>query len=93
MLSDTNQTMEKICSHPKDLSMITENNRDDHVDDTALEYEENLSDLAAATQSYSSTEVVPKSSVKWSNPGHFPKAQGKLIFSFPCALFLHIFDT
>ena len=33
------------------------------------------------------------SSVKWSDPGHFPKAQGKFIFSFPCTLFLHIFDT
>ena len=33
------------------------------------------------------------SSVKWSNPGHFLKAQGKFIFSFPCTLFLHIFDT
>ena len=33
------------------------------------------------------------SSVKWSDPGHFLKAQGKFIFSFPCALFLHIFDT
>ena len=29
------------------------------------------------------------SSVKWSDSGHFPKPQGKLIFSFPCTLFLH----
>ena len=33
------------------------------------------------------------SSVKWINPGHFPKAQGKFIFLFPYTLFLHIFDT
>ena len=33
------------------------------------------------------------SSVKWSDPGHFLKAQGKFIFSFPYTLFLHIFDT
>ena len=33
------------------------------------------------------------SSVKWSNPGHSLKSQGKFIFSFPCTLFLHIFDT
>ena len=26
---------------------------------------------------------VGQSSVKWSDPGHFPKVQGKLIFSFP----------
>ena len=35
----------------------------------------------------------PTSSVKWSDPGHFLKAQGKFIFSFLCTLFLHIFDT
>ena len=40
--------------------MITENNCDAHVDETALEYEETLSDLAVATRSYSSTEVVPE---------------------------------
>ena len=34
-----------------------------------------------------------KSSVKWSDPRHFLKAQGKFSFSFPCILFLHIFDT
>ena len=33
------------------------------------------------------------SSVKWSDPVHFLKAQGKFIFSCPCTLFLHIFDT
>ena len=33
------------------------------------------------------------SSVKWSDPGHFLKAQGKVIFSFLCTLFLHIFDA
>ena len=33
------------------------------------------------------------SSVKWSNPGHILKAQGKFAFSFACTLFLHIFDT
>ena len=32
------------------------------------------------------------SSVKWSDPGHFLKAQGKFIFSFPCTLF-YIFLT
>ena len=59
-LSDTNETMDNICSHPKDLSMITENDRDDDDDDKAAsEYEEILSDLAPATQSYSSTRVVP----------------------------------
>ena len=52
--------MDNICSHPKDLSMITENDRDDDDDDKAAsEYEEILSDLAPATQSYSSTRVVP----------------------------------
>ena len=40
--------------------MITENNCDAHVDETVLEYEETLSDLAVATRSYSSTEVVPE---------------------------------
>ena len=30
------------------------------------------------------------SSVKWSDPVHFLKAQGKFIFSFPCTFFLHI---
>ena len=34
-----------------------------------------------------------QSSVKWSDPGQFLKAQGKFIFSFPCTLFLHIFDN
>ena len=33
------------------------------------------------------------SSVKWSNPGHFPKAQGKFIFSLLCTLFFYIFLT
>ena len=33
------------------------------------------------------------SCVKWSDPGHFLKTQGKFIFSFLCILFLHIFDT
>ena len=36
---------------------------------------------------------IQLSSVKWSDPGYFLKAQGKFIFSFPCTLFLHIFDT
>ena len=31
------------------------------------------------------------SSVKWSDPGHFLKAQGKFIFSFPCTLFFTYF--
>ena len=48
MLSDTNQTMGNICSHPKDLYMITENDRDDDGVETASEYEETLSDLAPA---------------------------------------------
>ena len=60
MLSDTNQTMDNICSHPKDLSMITENDRDDDDGETAREYDETLLDLAPATQSYSSTEVLPE---------------------------------
>ena len=63
VLSDTNQTMDNICSHPKNLSMITENDRDDDDDETALEYEETLSDLPPATQSYSSIEVVSKTEV------------------------------
>ena len=29
---------------------------------------------------------------KWSDPGHFLKSQGKFFLSFPCSLFLHIFD-
>ena len=33
------------------------------------------------------------SSVKWSDPVHFLKSQGKFSLSFPCTLFLHIFDT
>ena len=32
------------------------------------------------------------SSVKWSDPGHFLKSQGNFFLSFPCTLFLHIFD-
>ena len=32
------------------------------------------------------------SSVKWSDPVHFLKSQGKFFLSFPCTLFLHIFD-
>ena len=40
--------------------MITENDRDDDDGETASEYEETLSDLAPATQSYSSTEVLPE---------------------------------
>ena len=36
--------------------------------------------------------VSYSSSVKWSAPGQPPKAQGKLIFSFPCTLF-YIFST
>ena len=31
--------------------------------------------------------LFPRSSVKWSDPGHFPKAQGKFIFSFSYTLF------
>ena len=31
------------------------------------------------------------SSVKWSDPGHFLKSEGKFFLSFPCTLFLHIF--
>ena len=31
--------------------------------------------------------------VKWSDPGHFLKAQGKFSFSFLCILFLQISDT
>ena len=33
-----------------------------------------------------------RSSVKWSDPGHFLESQGKFFLSFPCTLFLHIFD-
>ena len=43
--------------------MITENDDDDDGDVTASEYEESLSDLAPATQSYSSTEVIPETEV------------------------------
>ena len=63
VLSDTNQTMNNICSHPKNLSMIRENDRDNDDDETASEYDETLSDLAPATESYSSTEVVPEAEV------------------------------
>ena len=48
VLSDTNQTKDNNCSHPKDLSMITENDRTA----SASEYEETLSDLTTATKSY-----------------------------------------
>ena len=34
-----------------------------------------------------------QSNVKWSDPGHFLESQGKFFSSFPCTLFLHIFDT
>ena len=34
---------------------------------------------------------APISSVKWSVPGHFLKAQGKFIFPFPCTLFFTYF--
>ena len=34
-----------------------------------------------------------QSSVKWSNPGHFLKSQGKFFLSFQWTLFLHIFQT
>ena len=37
-------------------------------------------------------KVCHISSVKWSDPGHFLRAQGKLIFLFPCTLF-YIFLT
>ena len=37
--------------------------------------------------------VYVNSSGKWSNPVHFLKSQGKFFLSFPCTLFLHIFDT
>ena len=57
MLSDTNQTMDKI------LSVITENDCDDDDDEAASEYEETLSDLALAAQSYSSSEVVLETKV------------------------------
>ena len=60
VLSDTNQTMDNICLHPKDLSMITENDCNNDDDETASEYEETLSNLALETQSYSSTEVLPE---------------------------------
>ena len=63
VLFDTSQTMHSICSHPKDLSMITENDRDDDDDGTVSKYEETLEDLAPATQIYSSTQVVPESEV------------------------------
>ena len=45
------------------LSVITENDRDDDDDEAASEYEETLSDLALAAQSYSSSEVVPETKV------------------------------
>ena len=45
VLSDTNQTKDNNCSHPKDLSMITENDRTT----SASEYKETLSDLTPAT--------------------------------------------
>ena len=35
----------------------------------------------------------PESSVKWSDPGHFLGSQGNFFLSFPCTLFLHVFDT
>ena len=57
VLSDTNQTMDNI------LSVITENDCDDDDDEAASEYEETLSDLALAAQSYSSSEVVPETKV------------------------------
>ena len=40
--------------------MIIENDRNDDDDKTVSDYEEKLSDLAAAMQSYSSTDVVPE---------------------------------
>ena len=43
--------------------MIRENDRDNDDDETASEYDETLSDLAPATESYSSTEVVPEAEV------------------------------
>ena len=36
--------------------------------------------------------IIYISSVKWSNPGHFLKSQGKIFLSFPCILFFNIFD-
>ena len=47
--------------------------------------------LLRETFSNSISPIV--SSVKWSDPGHFPKAQGKFILSFPCTLFFYIFLT
>ena len=32
------------------------------------------------------------SSVKWSDPGHILESQGKFFLSFPCTIFLHVFD-
>ena len=48
VLSYTNQTKDNNCSHPMDLSMITENDRTA----SAPEYDETLSDLTPATKSY-----------------------------------------
>ena len=48
LLSDTNQTMVNICSHPKDSHMFTENHPDVDDVETASEHEETLSDLAPA---------------------------------------------
>ena len=36
--------------------------------------------------------ILLGSSVKWNDPGHFLESQGKFFLSFPCTLFLHIFD-
>ena len=48
LLSDTDQTMVNICSHPKDSHMFTENHRDVDDVETASEHEETLSDLEPA---------------------------------------------
>ena len=44
-----------------------------------------------AFETYNKGEM--KSSIKWSDPGHFLESQGKFFLSFPCTFFLHIFDT
>ena len=69
---------------PKPLSDLNSQN----VEETAIPQEKRQEILKKLRQ----VQQHSTSSVKWSDPGHFLRAQGKLALSFLCTLFLHIFE-
>ena len=52
-------------------------------------YHQLLLDLILNIQMLTQESKYNTSSAKWSNPGHFLKAQGKFIFSFPEIFLTH----